>query len=130
MERKSFHYCTMTSKVAFTVLLVLAAGMGLGKDKPSPQELLDAAHETADMLKADPYVLTATVVVNPGNKEITGALVVYRDREKARLDLQIAGRNETRVSIGKKDYVDPQRILIGGTWLNEFYWVWDPEGRQ
>jgi hypothetical protein len=119
----------MTSKLAFTVLaaLLLAAGAHAG-DKPSPQELLDAAHKASDLSAFGPYVLTGTLAVNPGTKkELTGSLAVYRDGDRARVDVVIGNRSDTRITIGNKDYVDPERILLSGTWLEEFDRIWDPE---
>ena len=119
----------MTSKIAPACLaaLLLAAG-ALAGDKPSPQELLDGAHKAADLSALGPYVLTGTLVVNPGTKkELTGSLAVYRDRDRARVDVVVANRSETRITVGNKDYVDPERILFGGSWLEEFDLIWDPE---
>lgn len=113
----------------FVVLaLALLANGVFGEDKPSPQSLLDAAHKAVDLSRIGPYVLTGTLVVNAGSgKEITGTVAFYRDHERARADLEIDGRNETRVSVGQKDYVDPERFLIAGMWLDELDRLWDPE---
>jgi hypothetical protein len=117
----------MTSRATSTVLLLLLAVSAFASDKPSPQELLDAAHKASDISALAPYILTGTVVVNPGTKqELTGSLAVYRDQDRARVDVQVSGRNETRITIGNKDYVDPDQILFSGTWLNEFDRLWDP----
>jgi hypothetical protein len=118
----------MTSRVVFAFLLILSAAGGFGDDKPSPQVLLDAAHKASDLSALGPYILTGTLVVDAGTKkELTGTLAFYRDHDRVRVDVQIAGRNETRISIGQKDYVDPDRMLIAGTWLNELDRLWDPE---
>jgi hypothetical protein len=120
--------CTMTSKLAFTVLAALLAANAFAGDKPSTQELLEAAHKASDLSAFGPYVLTGTLVVNPGTKkELTGSLAVYRDRDRARVDVVIANQSETRITIGNKDYVDPERILFAGSWLNEFDRISDPE---
>lgn len=122
------HSCTMTSRILPAFLAALLAASALAGDKPSPQELLDAAHNASDLSAASPYILTGTLVVNPGTKkELTGSLAVYRDRNRARVDVVIGNRSETRITIGNKDYVDPERILVAGTWLNEFDRIWDPE---
>lgn len=113
------------------MLPVLLAVSAFAHDKPSPQELLDAAHKASDISALAPYVLTGTVVVNPGTKqELTGSLAVYRDQDRARVDVQISGRNETRITIGNKDYVDPDQILFSGTWLNEFDRLWDAKSSR
>ncbi|MGC2743387.1 MAG: hypothetical protein WA672_09375 [Candidatus Angelobacter sp.] len=108
--------------------MIVLAARALAGDKPSPQEMLDTARKTSDISALGPYVLTGTLVVNPGTKnELTGSLAVYRDRDRARVDVHISGRSETRITIGNKDYVDPDQILFSGTWLNEFDRIWDPE---
>ncbi|MGC2696791.1 MAG: energy transducer TonB [Candidatus Angelobacter sp.] len=118
----------MTSKAVLALLLALLTHGAFGEDKPTPQTLLDAAHKMADLSTLGPYILTGTLVVNPGTKkELTGSLAVYRDRDRARVDVQISGRNETRITIGNKDYVDPDRILFSGWWLNEPDRLWDPK---
>ncbi len=128
MGQKCSRCCTMTSRVPSTVLLVLLSVSAFASEKPTPQELLDAAHKASDISSLAPYILTGTVVVNPGTKqELTGSLAVYRDQDRARVDVQISGRNETRITIGNKDYVDPEQILFSGTWLNEFDRLWDPK---
>ena len=118
----------MTSRIAFAILLVLLTTSAVGQDKPSPQLLLDEAHKAVDLSTIGSYVLTGTLVVNAGSsKEITGTIAFYRDHERARADLQVDGRNDTRISVGQKDYVDPDRFLIAGLWLNELDRLWDPE---
>ncbi len=108
--------------------LVLLAHSALGEDKPSAQSLLDAAHKAVDLSGIGSYVLTGTLVVNAGSsKEITGTVAFYRDHDRARADLAVDGRNETRISVGQKDYVDPDRFLIAGLWLNELDRLWDPK---
>src|SRR5215472_3124231 len=131
MEQRYSRCCIMTNRSAFVLALVLLAHGALGEDKPSPQSLLDAAHKAVDLSSIGPYVLTGTLVVNAGsNKEITGTVAFYRNHERARADLAIDGRNETRISVGQKDYVDPDRFLIAGMWLNELDRLWDPERPQ
>jgi hypothetical protein len=117
----------MTSRVLFTFLVGLLAVSAFGADKSSPQELLDAAHKNADLSSLGSYILTGMLVVNPGKKEQTGTVALYRDHDRVRVDFQIAGRTETRISIGQKDYVEPAEILVAGTWLTELDRLWDPE---
>lgn len=119
------------SPFLLVLALVLLAHGAWGEDKPSPQSLLDAAHKAVDLSGLGSYVLTGTLVVNAGsNKEITGTVAFYRDHDHARADLAVDGRNETRISVGQKDYIDPDRFLIAGMWLSELDRLWDPERPQ
>jgi hypothetical protein len=119
----------MTSKTVLAVVVGLAittAGAS-GEDKPSPQELMAAAHKTSDLTVIGPYILTGTVVVNPGTRgEQTGHLAVHRDRERVRVDLEVAGQTETRITIDNKNYLDPGKLLIASDWPYEFDRSWDP----
>ncbi len=99
-----------------------------GEDKPSPRQLIDAAHKTSDLMVLGSYILSASVVVNPGtSKEQTGSLAVYRDRDRARVDMAVAGGTETRITLGNKNYLDPDKMLIASAWPFEFDRSWDPQ---
>ncbi|HEU4413497.1 MAG TPA: hypothetical protein VFT65_01845 [Candidatus Angelobacter sp.] len=62
----------MTNRVTFTFLFLLLAACAFADDKPSAQELLDAAHRTADLSSLGSYVITARVVVNAGTEKKSG----------------------------------------------------------
>ncbi|HET6935234.1 MAG TPA: hypothetical protein VFI72_10370, partial [Candidatus Angelobacter sp.] len=98
------------------------------QDKPSPEELLQAVHRNADLSQNGPYVLTATVVVNPGDKkrERSGRLTIYRDHDRARAELQMPDFQEVRVMLGDKTYAGKGQFILFATTLQNFDQSWDP----
>lgn len=98
------------------------------QDKPSPEELLQAVHKNADLSQNGPYVLTATVVVNPGDKkrERSGRLTIYRDHDRARTELQMPDFQEVRVMLGDKTYAGKGQFVLFATTLQNFDQSWDP----
>lgn len=74
-----------------------------------------------------PYVLTGTVVVNPGEKnEQTGRLTIYRDRDRSRVDLQFRDYSETWISAGDRRYIPRGKQLLNATGLSTLDESWDP----
>src|SRR5689334_20156656 len=98
------------------------------QDNPSPEQVVQAAHQLADLSQNGPYVLTATVVVNAGSpgKETSGRLTIYRDHDHSRAELQIAGYDEVRVAVGDKHYIAIEQYLLFTTGLERFDQSWDP----
>ena len=112
------------------VLLALA-GVTTAQKTPTAQELIEQAHKLTDLSGLGSYVLTGTMVVNPGARtEQRGSIGVQRDHNKARVDVAIANQVETRVTLGNKDYLDAAKMLFSGAWLYEFDRLWDPERPQ
>ena len=113
--------------IAFLIVNALA----FAQQKPSPEELLQAVHKKSDLTVLGAYVLTGTIVVNSGTKdEKTGSLAVYRDHDRVRVDVKMGEQVETRLTVGNKDYQDPNKLMFGGTWLTEFDRIWDPDNRN
>lgn len=78
---------------ALLVLVVLWAVFVRGltaEDLPQPQQLMQAANEISSLSKIRPYILTATVVLQPGTKnQKSGKLTIYRGQGSYRSELEI-----------------------------------------
>ena len=123
-------HCSLCIAV-FVLVVFVASVIAFTQQKPSPEELLQAVHKKSDLRGLGSYVLTGTIVVNPGTKdEKTGSLAVYREHDRVRVDVKIGEQVETRITAGDKDYLDPNRLMFGGTWLTEFDRIWDPDNRN
>lgn len=97
------------------------------QQRPSPQQLLDAAHKVSDLTSLGSYVLHANVVVNPGNRdERRGKLTISRDHDRARIILEFPGHTEERVISGDKVYIHPEQWMLFAAGLSEFDQSWDP----
>jgi TonB family protein len=97
------------------------------QQRPSPQQLLDAAHKASDLTSLGSYVLRATVVVNPGNREERrGKLTISRDHDRARVSLEFPGHAEERIMSGDKVYIHPEEWMLFASGLSEFDQSWDP----
>src|SRR5262252_9043326 len=119
----------MTGRDRFFLLaLVLTGTMAAAEDSaPSAQQLIDAAHAASDLSKLGPYVLTGLVVVNPGDKhERQGQVTVYRDGERMRVDLEIDGQKDSRLTLGANSYFDPRPGLLAMTRIGHLDRSWDP----
>jgi len=57
---------TLTISLLFCCATILFAATSAAQATPTPQQLIDAAHNRADASQLLPYVFTADVVVNPG----------------------------------------------------------------
>src|SRR6185503_11144066 len=73
--------------VLWYVVLVSA----FAQQTPDSQQLVDAVHKASDLSQLGPYVLTARVVVNPGDnkREQVGTLTISRDHDLSRDELKI-----------------------------------------
>lgn len=97
------------------------------QQRPSPQQLLDAAHKASDLTSLGSYVLHANVVVNPGNRdERRGKLTISRDHDRAQIILKFPGHTEERVISGDKVYIHPEQWMLFAAGLSEFDQSWDP----
>lgn len=95
---------------------------------PTPEQLLDAVHKNADLSATGPYTLTATVVGNPGKdaKPQNGQLRIDRDHDRLRVELDMPGYREVRLTLGDKLYVSKGQGTLRAAGLAEFDRVWDP----
>ena len=118
----------MTNRVTFTFLFLLLAACAFADDKPSAQELLDAAHRTADLSSLGSYVVTARVVVNAGDsrKERVGNLTISRDHDLSRIELNMDGTDEVQIQRDQLRYIVPSRRLLRASGLVHFDESWDP----
>lgn len=120
----------MTSKKNFLWILPLCLGlMSASADQaPDPQQLLDAAHKASDLSQLGSYVLTARVIVNPGDskKEQAGTLTISRDHELSRVELKINGKNEVQIRRNHASYIVPSQTLLPTSGLIGFDKSWDP----
>lgn len=97
-------------------------------DRPAAQQLLDAAHKASDLSVLGPYVFTGQFVVDPGGKkELKGRLTIYRDGDRERADLEIGGAKDSRLTLGRKSYYDPQRLLVAVTRIAQLDRTVDPK---
>src|SRR5579859_3648128 len=94
----------MTNKKVITGVLVMLAVLGRyssARDEQAldPQLLLDAVHKVSDLSPLGSYVLTARVVVSPGDskRERAGTLTISRDRDLSRVELKIDGKDEVQI---------------------------------
>jgi TonB family protein len=131
-ERKCFRCCIMTSKKNLAWILALCIGlMAASADQaPDPQQLLDAAHNATDLSQLGSYVLTARVIVNPGDskKEQAGTLTISRDHELSRVELKINGKDEVQIGRNRASYIVPSQTLLSTSGLLGFDKNWDPLG--
>jgi len=73
---------------------------------PDARQLLQSAHEVSGLASVVPYELRANVVINPGTpNEKKGRIVIYRDKDRSRTDLQVEDYREVKVTLGNKLYV-------------------------
>jgi TonB family protein len=123
----------MTSKKVIIGVLVMLAALGryssAGDEQAvDPQQLLDAAHKVSDLSPLGSYVLTARVIVSPGDskRERTGTLTISRDHDLSRVELKIDGRDEVEVYRKQASYVVPDATLLAASGLAGFDKSWDP----
>src|ERR1051325_4384388 len=119
MERKCSHFSTMTSKRIIIVVLVTLTVLGtysIAKDKQAsdPQQLFDAAHKITDLSPLGSYVLTARVVLNPGDskREQAGTLTISRDHDLSRDELKINGKDEVQIRRNHVSYIVPSQTTL------------------
>jgi len=82
-------------------MLISTNGLS-AQEPPTLQQLAAAAYKLADLTALRPYVLRAAVTAKPGDKdqERTGQLTIYRDRDRARVELSLGSSRETRIVVG------------------------------
>lgn len=103
----------------FTFVLALPA---FCQQPPTPEALLAAVDKSADLSAAGPYTLTATV---DANKQ-TGQLRIDRDHDRFRVELDMPGYQEVRLTLGDKRYVPLGKANLFVTGLYNFDRSWDP----
>jgi TonB-like protein len=127
----------MTSKVVRCLSLLifflacLTPWSSLAQQAPTPQQLLDLAHNAEDLSSLEPYVLTAEITLNANDKkrQQTGHLTLIRDHDRARVELEIGDSREVRTFIGSKEYVLPGQSFLYTAKLYDFDHLWDPEAQ-
>jgi hypothetical protein len=122
----------MTSRTLLLGALLVCAFFiqhASAQDIPSAQQLLDSAHQISDLAQIGPYILKATLLVNPGNKkkEKTGKLTVSRDHDRARVELDLDGLHEVRIYLGSKQYIQNGAGALFISGFQEVDRLWDPE---
>jgi TonB family protein len=107
---------------------IIAASSGTlhAQEPPTLQQLADSARKLSDLTALRPYVLRASVIANRGDKEKeqTGQLTIYRDRDRARLELSLGASRETRVVLGDRQYISLEAALFTATGLTKFDSAW------
>ncbi len=74
--------------------------------KPTAQQLIDAANAASDLAKFGPFELSADLVINPGTRaEAGGHLQIYGDKDRRRAELQLGTYQEVRLHLGDKLYI-------------------------
>jgi TonB family protein len=109
-------------------MLALASSAASAQEPPSPRQLIDTAHKVSDLATLGPYTLTANVTIDPGDKKTTktGRLLIARDGERSRQELEIFGVREVTISVGGKRYIVPPQGLLSGMGLMDADRMWDP----
>jgi len=117
----------MTS-AALTAIVILGLMAASPDQVPDPQLLLDAAHNASDVSQLGSYVLTARVIVNPGDskREQAGTLTISRDHELSRVELKINGKDEVQIRRNRASYIVPSQTLLAASGLIDFDRSWDP----
>jgi TonB family protein len=113
---------------ALTAAFILGLMSASAEQPPSAQQLLEAAHKATDLSSLIPYILHATIVMNPGDPKLErqGKLTIVRDHDRARVTLESDGRTEERVVSGNKEFVVPSQgtaVILG---LRNLDHDWDP----
>ena len=110
--------------VLWYVVLVSA----FAQQTPDSQQLFDAVHKASDLSQLGPYVLTARVVVNPGDnkREQVGTLTISRDHDLFRDELKINGKDEVQIRRNRASYIVPSQTLLAASGLIDFDRSWDP----
>jgi TonB family protein len=112
----------------FSLVLLLTGGIALAKDDtPTAQQLIDAAHAASNLSTLGPYTLTGVVVLDAGGKrKQQGQVTIYRDGDRTRVDLEIEGLKDSRLTLGSRTYFDPQPDLLAVTRVAGLDRSWDP----
>ena len=106
-------------------MLISSNGLG-AQEPPTLQQLAAAAYKLADLTALRPYVLRAAVTAKPGDKdqERSGQLTIYRDRDRARVELSLGSSRETRIVLGQRQYITLEAALFPATGLANFDSSW------
>jgi TonB family protein len=93
-----------------------------------PQQLLDAVHKVSDLSPLGSYVLTARIVLNPGDSKRAqaGTLTISRDHDLSRVELKIGGKDEVQIHRNHASYIVPSQTLLPASGLIGFDQSWDP----
>jgi hypothetical protein len=112
----------------FSLVLLFAGVVAVAEDNaPSAQQLIDAAHGASNLSKLGPYTLTGFVVLDPdGKRKRQGHVTIYRDGDRTRVDLEVDGRNDSRLALGSRTYFDPRQDLLAVTRIGGLDRSWDP----
>lgn len=132
MKSKLLLLCIIPT-AGFNALFLRAADHR--QQPPSAQQLMAAAHTLSDFTVAGPYALTAEVSLKSKDSRMRlandqppdGKLIIYRDHDKARADLQIGTYREDVLVLGRKQYIGPAHVLVETARLFIFDRSWDPE---
>jgi TonB family protein len=95
------------------------------QEAPTLQQLAAAAYKLADISALRPYVLRAAVTAKlDKDQERTGQLTIYRDRDRARVELSLGSSRETRIIVGQRQYITLEAALFPATGLTNFDSSW------
>jgi hypothetical protein len=110
-----------------SVLVILTNTVwGLSQSSPpSSRDLMEGAHKISDTAALQPYTLTAKISL-PSDKHEHGTLTIYRDHDKARIELVLGKYHETRLVLGDHQYVRSAHAYIDAAHLTNFDRSWDP----
>jgi TonB family protein len=120
-----------SATLLFACIILTSSGTLLAQEPPILQQLLDDTRKLSNLAPLQPYVLRAGVIAYPGvkEKERTGQLTIYRDRNRSRLELSLGNAQEIRVVLGDKQYISPETAFFPATRLATFESTWLPPDR-
>jgi hypothetical protein len=112
-EPRSFLFFIMKNKKRYPGFLCIACLCAISvlaqdhaKDASSARDLLAAAHQASGLDQSAPYEVFASVVINPGApNEKKGRIMIYRDKDRFRYDLQVEEYHEMKLVLGSKLYL-------------------------
>lgn len=91
---------------------------------PTAEELIEAAHKTAGLDHVGVYVFTADLTFAGDARR--GSLVIYRDKDKEKVELTIGDYSERQVLLGTKHYVEPMHAMLDAWNFAGLDRSWDP----
>jgi TonB family protein len=114
--------------IQFAILLSCVASAS-ALQRPTDQQLIDSAHVASGLSQLGSYVLRADVTISPAIKAsiVSGKLTIWRDHERARIELELGPVHEIRVINGDMQYADPGSGALFLTGLKTFDQHWDPD---
>lgn len=115
-------------KIVICALLLCLSLIASAQQPPSAQELLDAAQKASDFSPLGSYVLTARVIVSPGDskREQAGTLTISHDHELSRTELKINGKDEVQIHRNHASFIVPSQAMLAASGLIGFDRSWDP----